>query len=1079
MHRSSLMTPHPHTHAVRGDHVSRSDSLEDACAHGARPVRLAQGPAQGLLRALLSLALLAIVWPTHAQAITLVSNTGQANVADGYITVTEHRAQQFTTGNHAAGYALSEVVADIGKPCTKSPAFALHESTSDSNGLEVPDAKLVDLIGSIAGRGETSFTPDGATRLTPSTKYFVVFKTATAATRTECKLKRTLSPSEDDGASPGWDIAEHAVFSSTSGATWTADPMVEADPPPPVQIAIKGTLGSAATSPVTAPGRPERLTATPGNGEVILRWNSALNNGGSTIIRYEYRHAAGDAVPSNVSWHSAGLGSSRTVAELSNAQQYVFEVRAVNRIGAGQASSVLATPSAPERSTGDGEGDADGGSGEDVDVDGDASNTQGDSQESADTPLALSRAEVIRDRIRLTFDSRLDGSSVPDPGDFQVMVERLDASLAASPTAAFSATSAGAKLSARVTDQVAVKSVELAGRSVVLTLDRLVGLDERASISYTPGENPAQSLAGQAAATITESPLQFPAEPRPLLLELAHSARTSLLRIINHSNEIGDVQFVAVEDSGLKWEPVVLTMQAKEGAYLDAQDFLSAAQPASGAMGTDADSLRIEVSSDLNVEVLSYIRAGDGPPSPVHDRIPEELGGVYPSVHMNPGGNADQVGSLRLINPEDSAAQASILGVDEAGAASGEVDVDIPAASTLTLSVADLEAGTGVQGALGEGSGRWSLTVASQAPLVVQAIVENPAERIVNVSKAPRAQETEKGMARMAYFPSASDVQGVRGIVRLINHSDQAGEVRISARDDSSQTHEPLTLEIAAGAITEFDSVDLENGNTDKGLGSGTGPGEGAWRLELASELDIQVFFFLAASDGLMVPMHDLVPEANGVHRVAYFNPGSEMELISRLRLVNPGDVAASVQILGADDAGSIPGTTVALTIPARNAIELSAAELEAGSGDAITSGALADGEGMWRLWVQSDLPIQVVSLVSNSSGLTTNVSSASESRSFEYTGNGPAPAPRELSIKQRGSSTLTLSWSEVEGVRYDIESKWNGTALDRASIQRWRWTSFSWHGLARGDYEFRVRSVTEDESRAQWSPWSEAFTLE
>ena len=52
-------------------------------------------------------------------------------------------------------------------------------------------------------------------------------------------------------------------------------------------------------------------------------------------------------------------------------------------------------------------------------------------------------------------------------------------------------------------------------------------------------------------------------------------------------------------------------------------------------------------------------------------------------------------------------------------------------------------------------------------------------------------------------------------------------------------------------------------------------------------------------------------------HRVAVFNPGSNPNQVSWLRLVNPGSEDAEVTITGVDYAGASPGTPVTLPVPA------------------------------------------------------------------------------------------------------------------------------------------------------------------
>ena len=99
---------------------------------------------------------------------------------------------------------------------------------------------------------------------------------------------------------------------------------------------------------VSPPGAPEPISsmglrASSGSGSVRLSWNRPSEDGGSPIIRYEYRFApAGEAWSE---WENVGAGTRGvTVGNLVNGREYVFEVRAVNALGKGGAETVMATP---------------------------------------------------------------------------------------------------------------------------------------------------------------------------------------------------------------------------------------------------------------------------------------------------------------------------------------------------------------------------------------------------------------------------------------------------------------------------------------------------------------------------------------------------------------------------------------------------------------------------------------------------------------------------------------------------------------------------------------------------------------
>lgn len=113
----------------------------------------------------------------------------------------------------------------------------------------------------------------------------------------------------------------------------------------------------------------------------------------------------------------------------------------------------------------------------------------------------------------------------------------------------------------------------------------------------------------------------------------------------------------------------------------------------------------------------------------------------------------------------------------------------------------------------------------------------------------------------------------------------------------------------------------------------------------------------------------------DGAHRVAFFNPASNERQVSRLRLINGGAPDATVRLTGVDDAGRTPGTPVRLRVMGGRALEVTAAELESGTGPGIEAGALGDGEGKWRLRLESDRPIRVMSLLDSPSGHVTNLS--------------------------------------------------------------------------------------------------------
>jgi len=316
--------------------------------------------------------------------------------------------------------------------------------------------------------------------------------------------------------------------------------------------------------------------------------------------------------------------------------------------------------------------------------------------------------------------------------------------------------------------------------------------------------------------------------------------------------------------------------------------------------------------------------------------------------------------------------------------------------------------------------------------------------------------------------------------VRVVNRSERAGEVRIAAFDDTDVEYETLVLALDARSATHLTSDDLELGNRAKGLAGSTGSGTGTWRLDVSSdEIEFDALAYVLTADGFLTAMQALAPAADRVHRVAFFNPGSNAEQQSVLRLANPETNDAQVQITGTDDLGVRPGTTVRVTVTAGTAVELTAAELESGQAAAIASGALGDETGKWRLRIESDRDIAVISLLSNPEGHLTNLSRSDGTRGFERTPAALLPPPAEASLTSPDVRQLRGRWREVAGARYDVDLLRNGTPDDDRSLRRSTRTSFRWSSLASGTYAIRVRSVNEDGERGAWGTTSAEVVLD
>ena len=446
------------------------------------------------------------------------------------------------------------------------------------------------------------------------------------------------------------------------------------------------------------------------------------------------------------------------------------------------------------------------------------------------------------------------------------------------------------------------------------------------------------------------------------------------VRIVNHDDRTGAVHVVAFDDAGVRRGPIRLALQAGETLHFNSQD-LQDGNPAKGmSEGVGAPTVgdwRLEIISTLDIEVLAYVRTHDGFLTSMHDVAPAAAAGIQIAT-FNPASNRRQVSRLRLVNPTTAPAAVQIRGVDDSGRMSGVVRASVPARAARTFTAQELESG-----AFGDGAGKWRLTITADQPVQAMSLLASPTGHLSNLSTAPPSARDETH--RVPLFPAAADAGSAarpfrQGFVRIVNRAG-AGVVEIAAFDESPRDRPPISLRMAAGETIHINSDDLERGNAAKGLSAGVGDGVGDWRLELRSALAIEVFAYIRTNDGFLTSMHDRVAAVGNSHRVAIFNPASNVNQVGKLRIANLGDAVAHIAISGVDDR-SVASGTVRLTVPVGGVRTLSAADLEAGVG---VAGALGDGTGKWQLAVRSTSPIDVMSLIQNRTGHLTNLSTADE----------------------------------------------------------------------------------------------------
>lgn len=463
----------------------------------------------------------------------------------------------------------------------------------------------------------------------------------------------------------------------------------------------------------------------------------------------------------------------------------------------------------------------------------------------------------------------------------------------------------------------------------------------------------------------------------PLFLAAGDGRRESFARVVNHSAKPGSLWIHPRDDSGRAFPSLTVPIGANAVVHFNSTD-LEMGNPRKGiaeGVGAGVGNWRLRVDADVDVEVLAYVRTNSGFVTSMHELIPPQWNGNYQVPFFNPASNRSQESLLRLANPNGEDVNIVIRGVDDAGALSSTVALSLAPREARAVTARQLETGAStLEGALGDGAGKWRLLITPSQPIEAMSLLETPGGKLTNLSTIPLPVSwlADHLGFRAPFFSSARHA-AQQGFVRLFNYGLADAAVSVFAVDDAGERHGSLDLPLRSGAALHFNSDDWEDGNPDKGIPESFA-GDGNWRLEFEQlAAGVQMLAYTRSKDGFVTAMHDVVPGPNKRHQVPFFNPASNTAQVSKLRLVNPADQPASVTIRGLDDHGEAGAADVRLRLNAGAARMITAQQLEAG-GAALT-GKLGDGRGKWRLHVSADQEIDAVNLLESPTGDIANLS--------------------------------------------------------------------------------------------------------
>ena len=230
----------------------------------------------------------------------------------------------------------------------------------------------------------------------------------------------------------------------------------------------------------------------------------------------------------------------------------------------------------------------------------------------------------------------------------------------------------------------------------------------------------------------------------PLMPGADNGDLEGFVRIRNVSLVDGEIDIYAIDDTGERFGPVTLMINASQTKHFNSGD-LERGSESKGLMGGVGDGTglwRLELRSTLLLSPRAYIRTPD--------RFVTSMNLLAPTPRYNPhrhhvsffnGANNTAVRSLlRVINPNSYAKFVTIRGWDDDGhPGESPVQVLIQARSAVLISSQELEEGSPKfsNGRLGDGKGKWEILVTSsgETPVRVMSLLATNSGHLTNVSQ--------------------------------------------------------------------------------------------------------------------------------------------------------------------------------------------------------------------------------------------------------------------------------------------------------------------------------------------------------
>ncbi len=467
----------------------------------------------------------------------------------------------------------------------------------------------------------------------------------------------------------------------------------------------------------------------------------------------------------------------------------------------------------------------------------------------------------------------------------------------------------------------------------------------------------------------------------------SNSTQQTFMRFINPNDQATEVEVYGIDDDGTpnRSGPISFTLAPQSSLQFTAQD-MENGNTAKGLEGSFCDGngkWQLIVRSDNSIEVMSLIRAPGGFLTSLNEVVPQS-GNNRLVYFANSASEPDQQTFLRILNRDDASGTVTISAIDDAGnPGASNITLSLTANDSAQMTSQDLEngnTGKGLSGSFGDGEGNWRLTVTSTLDLDVMSLIRLPGGYLINLGAVAPGTATEK----VVNYVDPADESLRTSSLRIINTADSSATITIEATDDDGATapNGDVSFTLGANAAREISVDDLENGASD--LNGSLGDGNGRWRMTVSSTQTLEVMSFVETADGFLTNLSNAAPNSGTDHEVLVFNPASNVDRRSSLRIVNDTDDQAAITISGYDDAGNPGDSDVTFNLIGQRSITVTAADLENGNAQLGLVGAFGDGAGKWRLTVSSDTEIQVLGTLDTPAGFITNLSRATEGETTE-----------------------------------------------------------------------------------------------